>query len=317
MNFFIRVAFFVLGFSFLVTGSLFAKDYKGCNDHPMISRYAGSEIIRCKKDKFDEYKLLTGKVERNKTGPNIKVEGKVTKNIYRTPAERTTLEVMKNYETVLKGADFEILYSCSNKDCGGRNFNHTVVSYSREFAENYKDQRYLAAKLKRDEGDVYVALYVARNTSSGGPTKDLVFTQLNVIEARPMEANMVTIDASAMEKELSATGRVALYGIYFDTNKAVVRPESKPSLDEITKLLNKNKSMDLVVVGHTDNQGAFDYNMNLSKQRAKAVVDSLVNNFGISKSRLQHWGVGYLSPVAANKSEAGRAKNRRVELVEK
>ncbi len=301
---------------------IFAKDLKGCSDHPMVSRYAGSEIVRCTTDKFNEYQLLVKKAVRyGGIAKNLdaaeKIEGKVTRITYSTPKERSTLEVFKNYEGALKEGGFTILFSCSNKDCGGRNFNHAVVSQTREFGENYRDQRYLAARLKRAEGDVTVSLYVVRNTSGGGPARNLLFTQLDVVEGRPMEAGMVTIDASAMAEEISKTGRVALYGIYFDTDKAEVKPESKPTLEEIAKLLKKHTSLELVIVGHTDNQGAFDYNMNLSKRRAKAVVDSLVKEYGIKGSRLQHWGVGYLSPVASNKSETGRAKNRRVELVER
>ena len=88
-------------------------------------------------------------------------------------------------------------------------------------------------------------------------------------------------------------------------------------IHEIVKLLKNNKSLELVVVGHTDNQGSFDHNMELSKRRAQAVVDKLVRDNGIQSNRLQYWGVGFLSPVASNKSEDGRKKNRRVELVEK
>lgn len=75
--------------------------------------------------------------------------------------------------------------------------------------------------------------------------------------------------------------------------------------------------MKLVIVGHTDSQGELDYNMDLSTRRARAVEAALVSNYGIAKNRLSAWGVGYLSPVATNRSEAGREKNRRVELVEK
>ena len=301
---------------------IFAKDLKGCSDHPMISRYAGSEILRCATDKFNEYPLLVKKATRyggiaKNLDATEKIEGKVTRITYSTPKERSTLEVLRNYEAALKGEGFTFLFSCSNTDCGGRNFNHAAGPDMAEFAENYEDQRYLAARLKRAEGDISVSLYVVRNTSGGGPAHNRLFTQLVVVEARPMEAGMVTIDAGAMAEEISKTGRVALYGIYFDTDKTVVKPESKPTLEEIAKLLKKHSSLELVIVGHTDNQGAFDHNMDLSKRRAKAVVDSLVKNYGIKGSRLQHWGVGYLSPVASNKSEAGRAKNRRVELVER
>ena len=271
--------------------------------------------------KFNEYRLMVKKAKKyggkeKNLDATVKVEGKITQITYKTSKERSTVEVFRNYESALKGAGFETLYSCANNECGGRNFNHAVAPYEL-FGENYEDQRYLASKLKRPEGDVYVSLYVVRNTNTPGPTHKLLYTKLDVIETQPMEAAMVTIDANAMADEISKTGRVALYGIYFDTAKTEIKPESKPALDEIAKLLNKNKSLELVIVGHTDNQGTLENNMDLSKRRAKAVMDLLVKDYGIKGSRLQHWGVGYLSPVASNKAEAGRKMNRRVELVEK
>ena len=129
-------------------------------------------------------------------------------------------------------------------------------------------------------------------------------------------SNMVTIDANAMAREIDQTGRVALYGLYFDTAKATIKPESKPTLEEIAKLMQAQPELRVVVVGHTDNQGKLDYNMDLSQQRARAVIQALTQEHGIAAERLQDWGVGYLSPVASNRSEEGRAKNRRVELVE-
>ena len=99
-------------------------------------------------------------------------------------------------------------------------------------------------------------------------------------------------------------------------DKATIKPESKPTLVQISTLLNDNADMKLIIVGHTDNQGKLDYNMDLSTRRAKSVEAALVSDYGIGKERLSAWGVGYLSPVASNRNEAGRTKNRRVELVE-
>ena len=120
-----------------------------------------------------------------------------------------------------------------------------------------------------------------------------------------------------MAEEISASGRVAIYGIYFDFDKADLKPESKPTLDEIAKLLNELPELELVVVGHTDNVGSLDHNMALSKQRAAAVAAALVQDYGIPAQRLTSWGIGYLSPVASNQTDDGRALNRRVELVER
>jgi len=75
---------------------------------------------------------------------------------------------MRNYEIELQNGGFEILFSCSNKDCGGKTFDHTVVKYDTTFGDNYYDQRYLAAKLNSPESEIYISLYVIKNTSGGG-----------------------------------------------------------------------------------------------------------------------------------------------------
>lgn len=118
-----------------------------------------------------------------------------------------------------------------------------------------------------------------------------------------------------MADRIDAEGRVALYGIYFDTDSAAVKPDSRPTLDEIAGLLRDSPGLKLLVVGHTDNQGGFDYNIDLSTRRAAAVAEALADGHGVDPGRFKPWGVGYTAPVAANTNEAGRARNRRVELV--
>lgn len=295
-----------------------AADVEGSRDHPMISRYAGSEIIRFDEREFDEYALLTSEAKhRGGKEENLEscqmLEGGVTRITYRAPAGRSTLEVFRNYETALTEAGFEALYSCSDAACGGRYFNHAVVPYDLVFGDNYEDQRYLAARLAREEGDIYVSLYVARDQGAGSAAA----TQLDVITTKPMEGGMVTIDADAMAKGIAAEGHIAVYGIYFDTDKSDIKPESRPTLVEIAKLLTADPALELMIVGHTDNVGAPDYNLALSRRRAQAVVDALVSDHGIAASRLSHSGAGLTSPVASNRTEEGRAKNRRVELVER
>jgi len=107
---------------------------------------------------------------------------------------------------------------------------------------------------------------------------------------------------------------VTVEGIFFDTGKSVVKPESKPALDEVEKLLKSNPALELWVVGHTDSVGSVDDNMRLAEARAKAVTAELVNVYGIDAARLHGYGVGPLAPVAGNDAEDGRARNRRVEL---
>jgi outer membrane protein OmpA-like peptidoglycan-associated protein len=119
-----------------------------------------------------------------------------------------------------------------------------------------------------------------------------------------------------MAKGLGETGHIALYGLYFDTDKAVIKPESRPTLDQIAKLLSGHPGLNVYIVGHTDSQGKPAYNLDLSRRRAEAVAEDLARNYGIAKTRLSTAGVGLLAPVGSNATEAGRALNRRVELVQ-
>ncbi|MCK5392686.1 MAG: DUF4892 domain-containing protein [Deltaproteobacteria bacterium] len=309
--------------SSLVSQSVVAEDISGSSDHPMVSRYDGSSIKDYDFREFDEYEILLGKVvhapgepDNSKVESSEKLEGKVTRISYYLPEDRSTLEVFRNYEDALKAAGFEILYTCSNKECGGRPFNHRVVKYSGGFADNYSDQRFLAAKLPRDEGDVYVSLYIVKNTSGGGKDRNHIYTQVDVIEVAPMQEAMVTVDADAMAEEIFETGSISIYGILFDFDKADIKPESAATITEIAVLLNNNPNLKLFIVGHTDNKGSLDYNMDLSQKRAGAVVGVLITEHGIQSSRVTPKGLGFLAPVASNSSEDGRAKNRRVELVE-
>jgi OOP family OmpA-OmpF porin len=95
----------------------------------------------------------------------------------------------------------------------------------------------------------------------------------------------------------------------------VLKPESRPTLEQIAKLLGAQPQLNVFIVGHTDSQGAYDYNLDLSKRRAEAIAAELVKSFRIPQARLRTAGVGLLAPVGSNGTEAGRALNRRVELV--
>jgi len=137
---------------------------------------------------------------------------------------------------------------------------------------------------------------------------------LRIVEKQAMQQHVVA-DAASFGNDLKATGHVAVYGIYFDTGKSVLKPESTPALQEVTKLLGADPSLKLWVVGHTDSVGAVEGNMKLSQARAEAVVTALTTTHGIAAARLKGHGAGPLAPVASNDSDDGRAKNRRVELV--
>jgi OmpA-OmpF porin, OOP family len=182
---------------------------------------------------------------------------------------------------------------------------------------NVEDERFIAAKIPRSSGDAYVMVFTAMQENAAIPDAGKrVATFVEISETKAMDRNMVNIDAAAMEKGLHAEGKIALYGILFDTDKAEIKPESKPQLEEMAKLLRTESTLKVYIVGHTDNQGALDHNVGLSQRRAEAVVKALSSGFGIDSRRLMSKGLANFAPVANNQSEEGRAKNRRVELVE-
>jgi OmpA-OmpF porin, OOP family len=282
------------------------EDTEGSKDHPLVTRYPGSCIMHYRTTEYDEFTLPLGKLKDRVPVKSQHLEGKITYIDYQTPPERSELEVYRNYEAALKNAGFQILFSCAHNDgCGGGDT--TVWRANGE--ENWEDDnmRYLSGKLSRPEGDAYVSLTVSEYGAH--------YIHLYVVEMKPMETGMVTVNAAALEGGLAKVGHVEVPGIFFDTGKSEVKPESKPALEEIAKLLKANPSMKVWVVGHTDSVGTLESNMKLSEARAAAVASALVKDHGIAATRLKGMGIGPLSPVASNDSEEGKARNRRVELV--
>jgi len=125
------------------------------------------------------------------------------------------------------------------------------------------------------------------------------------------------VAATDIGRELAASGSIALYGIQFDTGSAKLTAESRASVDELAKLMKDDSDLKLLIVGHTDNKGDFTINRNLSEQRAQAVVTDLVTRAGADRTRLSSAGVADLAPLSTNDTEAGRARNRRVEIVKR
>ncbi|TAJ84342.1 OmpA family protein [Reyranella sp.] len=315
---------FVASVAFVVASSLFAVlpagaqtagDVKGAADHPLVPRYKGAEIRHYNVEQFSDYAVVTGQTKRgdgNRPVPEtaLPVDGKITHLIYRAPADRSSLEVFRNYEEALKSVGFETIYSCARADCGFQ-FNRVMNPAINDGLLYDKEQRYLAAKLARPQGDVYVALYVTTNEAN-----KRAFAKVDVVELKPMEQRMVVVKADEMEQALTRDGKIAIYGILFDFDKADIKAESKPQIDQLGELLKKNPKLDVLIVGHTDGQGTFDYNLSLSQRRAQAIASALTAS-GIAANRLTPAGAGMVAPVASNRTEDGRTKNRRVEIVER
>ena len=125
-----------------------------------------------------------------------------------------------------------------------------------------------------------------------------------------------TTDMSAVEKAIAETGKFVTNNILFETAKATLKPESMTEIQKVADYMKKNPSVRFEVQGHTDNQGSDAVNDPLSQQRAEAVVKAL-EGLGVDGFNLRAVGKGSHEPVADNKTEEGRAKNRRVEFIKK
>lgn len=284
----------------------FGQGRAALTDHPLVSPYAGSELRRKGVKEFDEYSAFTGMDGSGKEPTGIALEGKVTRLFYTKQKERSIFEVFRNYETAVEQSGSETLYTCNQqkKECVERYAGPTLQKFSGLHAISNLAGRYLLAKLEQDEHTAYIAIAVGQT-----------FRDVHVIEVRKMETGMVTLDAAALGQELDARGYVIVEGIFFDTDKATLKPESATALEQVAGLPSNRPDLEVYVVGHTDMQGSLDYNQGLSESRAKAVVDELASAYGIDPARMAGYGVGPLAPQASNAEESGRAKNRRVVLV--
>ncbi|NLD38299.1 MAG: OmpA family protein [Desulfatiglans sp.] len=254
------------------------NDRPGNKDPDLFSRMPGFHIYLSEILDFDRYEFATG------AGKTEVVEGRSTLiNYYAndgiTPP--SGLQVVRNYVNAAKAIGGKEVYGFED---GGT--------------------QYSIIQVVKDEMEVWVEVSGADNG----------MYNFRMIEKKLMKQDVVA-NAEAMSGSIKETGRVAVYGIYFDTGKAELKPESEPALKEIVKMLNMDTNLKVYVVGHTDNVGQFNYNVKLSQERAASVVNALTTKHSIASARLTPFGCGPVSPVASNKTDEGKAKNRRVELV--
>jgi outer membrane protein OmpA-like peptidoglycan-associated protein len=308
-------------------------DVTGSKDDPIVSRYPGSLIVGYFKKTFDETDLFAGPYKDSHDGKTatqtVHVEGAITRIVYVFPHGGSAVEVMKNYTDAFRKANMTIVFNCEKNACGttggnsfSSSFRDAKLSPELEhwddwgnaivFVDGFDQYRYVLAKGTGSDGAItYVAVFVVPPSDGNGGIL------VEIAKAAPMQSGQVTVNLSAadMEKSISADGRVALYGLQFDTDKTELRADSKPSLVEIAKLLTQDPKLDVYVVGHTDNQGSYAHNLDLSQKRSEAIVQALTTQYKIAPGRLTAKGVASLAPIASNETDAGRAKNRRVELV--
>jgi len=256
-------------------------DLAGSRDYPGISRMPGYYIAEYLETQFDAFSFT---IKHGAEQKQESVEGRrydFRYNLKDGAPMPSPLQIVRNYQNAARSAGGQVLYDTPDL---------TTI------------------RLTKNGKEVWAAITTS-NVPSG------MFITLNVIEKEAMKQDVV-IDADAMSRDIGETGRVAVYGILFDTGKSELKPESTPVVAEIAKLLKATPSLKVYVVGHTDMLADLAINLKLSQARAQSVVNALVAQHGIANTRLIPFGAGPYAPVASNKTEDGRAKNRRVELVE-
>lgn len=308
------------------TPSAFAQadDISGSSDHPAVGRYEGARIGFYETKAYEELELPFNALDHggqdNPSAWQMELAGELTSIRYEGPGERSILEVMRNYEAALQANGFQIRFFCRNQqECSPAGAISTFWDAARGgigMPTTWDTTVYLLAERNNAEGRLTVGMLgVETAARSGEPLTPHV--AVTIVRSQPMETDRIGIvEANEMEEALAQDGRIAIYGIYFDLDSAEPKPESGPQIAQLADLLNANSQLSVLIVGHTDGQGGFDYNLALSQRRAQAVVDALVTNHGIAPSRMMPAGAGMVAPVATNRTEEGRAQNRRVEIVE-
>ena len=263
----------------------------------------------------------------------VTVEGKITRLMYLAPTGKARLEVFRNYQQALDGAGFKKIFTCEKESgCGDlyfawaddgpfNGFLRTEGGVPRPDGKGAQSinrgviagGRFLYGTLSQGGRDLHFLVY---NSVAENDVTDTTATYIEIVEPKAMQTGQVSVDAKAMQAGLLASGKIALYGIFFDTGKAEVKAESKAQLDEMAKLLQGQPNLKVYIVGHTDNQGQLDANIALSQQRAQSVVTVLTAApYKVDPKRLIAKGVANLVPIVSNDADTGRSKNRRVELV--
>jgi OmpA-OmpF porin, OOP family len=255
------------------------EDVGGSKDHPLLSRMPNSHITEYRKQ-FDAVDFT---VEQGKT-KSIEGEATVIRYFYNSIEQQPSpLQVIRNYQNALRAIGARLVYERRPLEGDG---GETTLVVSREGKE------------------IWIAV---RPTIFSAPTQSY---QLFVVERGEM---VQEVTADQMYSALSSAGFIALY-INFDFGKAELKADGERTVDEIAKMLKNNAGLKVRIEGHTDNVGSAAANKTLSENRAGAVMSALIRR-GIDSSRLTAAGLGSERPIADNRTEEGRAKNRRVELV--
>jgi len=287
--------------------------------------------------------------------PLSAAEGRILREAWGVPGASTTLQLLSPLRAQLQQQGFRILLECETEACGGFDFRFGIdLLPEPEMHVDLGDFRFLTARRGSGDEAEYVSLMVSRSTTTGFihvvsvvpfPVDTLADPQALVTSAPPdpdgegsaaptpaapgtepppaadaattaaAPAPVAGIGASDVALQLETAGRAVLPGLTFETGSARLAAEPAPVLEQLAVWLNADSSRTVTLVGHTDAEGSLSANIALSRSRARAVLDRLVADYGVSAAQLEADGVGYLMPLAPNTTEEGRTLNRRVEAV--
>lgn len=296
------------------------------SDHPLLAHYPGFEIRDQAVIEYDDADIILGpfvEVDREKSIALQRIEGAVHNTQYRMKGKSVSvLQLFRNYETALRKLGAELLFSCLRDECFDMPRDGAGV-----FIGNHlnNEGRYLTGVRKRVKGETAMltarimdgdnVTYVSLVLSADDVNEERVIHQ-SIVESTSFDIQKVAIrSVNELDRLIASSGKAVLDGIYFDHDKATIRPESRQTLEAIADYIKGRMTERFFVVGHTDGSGSYEYNLELSEQRAAAVVEAL-SAVGVDEERLLAVGIGPLAPADSNRDEASMANNRRVELVE-